>query len=160
MNNGTCDACHWAFCNICTYDYKNCLQCAAGYGSYIRRGYYANCWSCIDTHCADCATNYQVCNSCKVGYTLNTLGYCTNCVIAHCVSCSSPAVCTSCFDGFGVDFNNTCSACVDSNCLKCPVDNNICTYCNTGFTVAGGICSSNNCSVAMCVYCPAGASIC
>ena len=138
----------------------NCLQCAPGYGCYVRRGYYANCWHCIDTNCADCSTNYQICNTCKPGYTLSAQGYCTNCSIANCVTCSSSAVCTACYDGYGVDGSNLCSPCTDANCLKCPIDNTVCTYCNVGFMVAGGVCSSSGCSGSQCSYCPTGSSNC
>lgn len=123
-------------CTNCKYNYYlssgSCLQCPT----------IANCNSCnvlSSTKCIDCVT----------GYYLNSASVCTACPQAGCLDCSSATVCTSAQDGYYllVDIKGVNTGGVKpckGYCATCQLDALSCLTCQSGATLYGGVCISQN----------------
>ena len=112
--------------------------------------------TCLDNDkfCIECSKDQKTCTKCKDGYKLEETEL--KCILStiddpscrdyddHCIKCDDKdkKKCAQCIDGFRFDSNRKCvKACQDPNCNECKDDITICTKCNKGYGLTGGICS-------------------
>ena len=149
------------YCYVCNNN--KCQTCVPGYNPNSEGVCVVSCRmpcaTCVDnqpTVCLSCfGSSTLSSNTCIPDLGCNATSTCTNCpqglnlyiqggvcypcslitTIPNCIQCSqtNQQNCAICRDGFFLTSNGSCPACPNS-CVTC-IGNNICTACQTGFTL-------------------------
>lgn len=155
-------------CATCVTGTQECATCIAGYnldgtacvmpncltmngqlcGVCVKGYYLANdALSCIacQSPCSSCMETATHCTECPPGYRLNTI--LNTCVIDKCDKTSETGdKCVNCTEGFFVsESGTTCIQC-STQCKACSQSANLCTKCNTGYTLESNSCLLSNCA--------------